>query len=117
MITILSVVIIEKEADFKRKAVLSDLVIKKIEIQVRDIADHQLIVLDCLGNDDIRYYIHMHYSSFWRFKKMLTRNIIYKLLNNKTSKDLRGVISSILKDDDSMGPWLYKIIRRQAINL
>lgn len=77
------------------------------------------VFLVCYGLDGIKYYIYMHYLNFWRFKKQVSKKLLYNMLDNKAADDLfkNNIVATFVEGKDILINQGYIILRRQFIKL
>lgn len=102
-----------------RRGNRKDIIFKDISIYVIRMYSKTSVFLIGYGIDKIKYYFHIHYLSFWKFKKQISKKLLYKLFDKKTvSKIFREkIVSLIVEDEDILINQGYTILRVQFIGL
>lgn len=96
-----------------------DIIFKDISVYVIRMSFKDSVFLVCHSLDRIKYYIHMHYLSFWRFKKQVSKKLLYNMLDNKTASDLfkDNIAAIVVEDEDILIDHSYTVLRKQFIEL
>ncbi len=96
-----------------------DIIFGGISIYVIRMSFKDSVFLIGYGIDNIRYYFHIHYLSFWKFKKQISKKLLYKLFDKKTVSNIfrEKIVALIVENEDILINQGYRILRNQFIKL
>lgn len=94
------------------------IVFKYIEIYIVSISSKYYVFLIGYSINGFKYYIHIHYHSFWRFRKQISRKLLYRLFDKKTMNNLylEKTVAFIIPSNDTLINYNYIILRKQVID-
>lgn len=96
------------------------IIFKDIEIYILLISYRCRCSVSLIGCsiNGFKYYIHIHYLNSWRFRKQISKKLLYRLFDKKTVNDLYlEKTIALMTNRDILVNCNYVILRKQVIEL
>jgi hypothetical protein len=92
------------------------IVFKCIEIYIVSMSSKYYVFLIGYSINGVKYYIYVHYLNFWRFRKQISKKLLYKLFDKKTVNDLYlEKTVAFISNNNTLLDYNYVILRKQVI--